>query len=59
MSISADRATKDRVARGNGRSVSAQDGIGFCLEGGQFGVAKEADGGTKDLGHAHAGGRVR
>ena len=58
VGVSANRAAKDRVAWGDGRTIPSQNGICFRLEGGKSGIAKEADRGTKDLCHSRAGGGV-
>ena len=46
VGVSANRAAKDRVAWGDGRTVASQNGICFRLEGWESGVAKETDRGT-------------
>ena len=58
VGVSANGAAEDRVAWGDGRAITSQNGICFRLEGGESGIAKEADRGTKDLCHSRAGDGV-
>ena len=58
VGVSANGAAENRVAWGDGRAIPSQNGICFCLKRRQPGIAKEADRGAKDLGHARAGDGV-